>query len=182
MGIILNCLGPLNPRPAVEAKGRETPPTMQLAPLTYMMVRDPITGKTIKVKRKKFYDGRAYVCTFCKQSAHTYQFCPSRPTEPPEEEQIPFVERLLRSPQVKTAIFGGLTWSEALQRVTKEGERLNSGNPWLLDNGPGSALRKGLGFWKAIGASRSVLSWIGYGFEFRFVRQPKRLLFANSMS
>ena len=50
----------------------------------------------------------------------------------------------------------------------------------MESNDPGSDLRKALGTWKAIGASNSVLSWIGYGFEFRFIHPPKRFLFANS--
>ena len=131
---------------------------------------------------KKFFNGNGLVCKFCNQKAHTFEFCPSRPTEPPKEELVPFVENLLRMPMLKPKKLIGLNWEEALRLVTAEGERLNVGNPWLHDDGPGAALRKGLGFWKAIGASHSILSWIGYGFEFRFIRQPKRFLFVNIRS
>ena len=36
-----------------------------------------------------------------------------------------------------------------------------------------------LGYWKAIGASDSVISWIGYGVPMRFVKQPPYRVFPH---
>ena len=67
-----------------------------------------------------------------------------------------------------------------LQQVTLNGEVLNVGNPWRTDTRPFSALRRSLGFWKAIGADKSVLSWLAYGFQMRFAQQPQRKMFKNA--
>ena len=102
---------------------------MKLGPLMTRRVVDPRTGAAIEVKRKKFFNGNGLVCKFCNQKAHTYDFCPSRPTEPPKEELIPFVENLLKLPMLLPKRLIGLNWDEALRLVTAEGERLNIGNP-----------------------------------------------------
>lgn len=57
----------------------------------------------------------------------------------------------------------------------------NAGNPWEHDRRPFSALRRSLGYWKAIGADKSVLSWLAYGYQLRLVGPP-RMFFANSPS
>ena len=119
-------------------------------------------------------------CNFCKKKGHTLDFCPSLPTVPSDHERCYFVDRLLRIPRVEMKEFEGLSKEETIQRVTSMGNFLNQGNPWCNDDRPFSRLRKSLGFWKAIGANRSILSWISYGFQMRFARYPQRMMFSNS--
>ena len=41
-------------------------------------------------------------------------------------------------------------------------------------------MKKNLGFWKALGADKTVLSWIGYGVDVCFIATPAPVQFANS--
>jgi hypothetical protein len=107
-------------------------------------------------------------------------FCPSLPTTP--RETIPFVENLVNTPKWKLRMYEGLHLWEVLQTVETCGNELNTGNPWLEDKRPFSSLRKNLGFWKAIGADRSVLTWIAYGYQMRFAKQPRRMGFVNALN
>jgi hypothetical protein len=120
------------------------------------------------------------LCEFCQKIGHTLNFCPSLPTEPPTHKRIPFVESLLTSPKWKMKRYEGMRISDVLGTVVKEGIELNLGNPWESDQKPYSSLRKNLGFWKAIGADKSVLSWIAYGYQMRFVDTPHRAMFRNA--
>jgi len=117
---------------------------------------------------------------FCQKVGHHVGFCPSKPTTP--RQNIPFVESLLVTPKIKLQELEGLTWEETFDLVCKRGRELNKGNPWLGDPRPFSSLRKNLGFWKSIGADRTVLSWIAYGVQFRFEKEPRRKFFENPSS
>ena len=120
---------------------------------------------------KKWFKGSVMLCSFCKRKGHTRDFCPARPYEPPVCDVIPFVESVLASPRVKTNCFIGMSLEVAAAYILKEGTRLNIGNPWVGSDKIYDRLRAHLGFWKAIGASNSVISWIGYGVPTRFVRE-----------
>ena len=62
------------------------------------------------------------------------------------------------------------------------GDKINANNPWSSSIEPRDQLRARLGYWKAIGASREVLSWIAYGIEMRFEREPMHFEFKNHRS
>jgi hypothetical protein len=114
---------------------------------------------------------------FCAKVGHNVRFCPSLPTEP--EQKVDFVESLLNTPRLKLKRFEGLGWGEVASEVARLGGSLNEGNPWREDARPLSALRRQLGFWKIIGADKSVLSWLAYGFQMRFAREPGKMAFRN---
>jgi hypothetical protein len=67
----------------------------------------------------------------------------------------------------------------ALAWINKQGDMWNEGNPWAGSDKIYDRLRARLGHWKALGASNSVISWLGYGVPMKFVREPKHLAFPN---
>ena len=85
----------------------------------------------------------------------------------------------MNSPRHRALEFEGLSWEQAWDRVDTSGHELNTRNPWKDDTTAESHLRSKLGWWKAIGADRTVLSWIGYGVESRFVSPLPRVSFDN---
>ena len=106
--------------------------------------------------RKKLFKPKGWVCTFCKKvDNHTRDFCPLRESDPPDIE-IPFVINLLSMP--KEVCPSKLNWAQARAALDARGGELNKGNPWASSTAPVDALRKRLGFWKAIGANNSVIS------------------------
>ena len=107
-------------------------------------------------------------CEFCQRLEHTIQFCPSLPTRPDIPDRNEFIENILDSPRLRASEFEGLSWEQAWAKVDALGHEFNVGNPWKDDTTAESHLRSKLGWWKAIGADRTVLSWIGYGVESRF--------------
>ena len=118
-------------------------------------------------------------CSFCTKIGHTLAFCPLAPTVVGKDKVIPFVQKLLGLPRVKLQSFYGLTKEKALEVIIENGEKLNEGNPWAQSDKIYDRLRRELGYWKAMGANNSVLSWLGYGVPMRFIREPKHLAFPN---
>jgi hypothetical protein len=75
--------------------------------------------------------------------------------------------------------------AEALARLQRLGDQFNQGNPKLLPSvgkDHRNALRSQLGFWKAIGADSTVLSWIYYGFPHRQFKPAPRGTYKNAPS
>ena len=128
---------------------------------------------------KKWYTGRDEKCKFCAKKGHTVTSCPAKPYEPPKREQSKFVQNLLSMKTVKTNTFLGCAPEIAVARVLQEGERLNLRNPWKNSTKNYDSLRSKLGYWKAIGANNSVLSWLAYGVPAPFVREPPYYVFPN---
>ena len=116
----------------------------------------------------------------CGKKGHVLDFCPSRATRPRDEDRSTFVDMLVNSPRVRLDRYRGLSWEEAWERLFAYGSELNKGNPWCFETGPEFHLKKNLGFWKAIGADRTVMSWVGYGVDVHFCTPLSRLWFANS--
>ena len=86
----------------------------------------------------------------------------------------------MRLPTVKTNGFKGMTKEEALKVVRERGgETLNKGNPWVTSEKVYDRLRAKLGFWKALGANKSVISWLGYGIPMRFQTEPSYKAFKH---
>ena len=118
-------------------------------------------------------------CEFCQRKGHTIHFCPSLPTRPDIADRNEYIEKLMHSPRHQALDYEGLSWEQAWERADSLGQELNIGNPWQDDKTAESHLRSKLGWWKAIGADRTVLSWIGYGVESRFVTPLPRVAFDN---
>ena len=72
-----------------------------------------------------------------------------------------------------------MTKEQVLEVIIDKGGKLNEGNPWATSEKIYDRLRRELGYWKALGASNSVISWLGYGVPMRFVKEPKHLAFPN---
>jgi hypothetical protein len=68
---------------------------------------------------------------------------------------------------------------EVLVKIKARGREWNMNNPWKGSTRIFDRLRAKLGFWKALGASNSVISWLGYGVPMKFVREPKYKAFPN---
>jgi hypothetical protein len=65
----------------------------------------------------------------------------------------------------------------ALQRLVEMGSYLNSDNPYRNAPGPVNDLRRCLGFWKALGANDTVISWLRYGTPPLLYKEPQRYEF-----
>lgn len=131
---------------------------------------------------KKWFSGTHMQCSFCGQKTHENYCCPATPYVPPVRKRIPFVEKLLDNPRMRTNLFIDLEPHDVVEFVLTKGEEFNEGNPWEHSPMVYDGLRKRLGFWKAIGACNSVISWLGYGVPLRFVREPRHVAFQNHPS
>ena len=131
---------------------------------------------------KKMFEGSMLHCKFCNKFGHNIDFCPLKPTEPESSEKVDFVESLLNTKRAHVDEYKGLTLQQALDKLKMEGGRWNQGNAWEKSTEPSDDLRKHLGYWKAIGCNKSVLSWIAYGLPFRFFREPTNYMFPNHAS
>jgi hypothetical protein len=89
------------------------------------------------------------------------------------------VEKILALPRVKTNTFAGMDREEAFTIMEEKGTVWNEDNPWAGSEKIYDQLRARLGFWRAIGASDSVISWLGYGVPMKFIREPRYLVFDN---
>jgi hypothetical protein len=95
------------------------------------------------------------------------------------EDRCPFVEKILALPRVKTNAFAGMDREHAFTLMEERGRVWNADNPWVGSEKIYDQLRAKLGYWRAIGASDSVISWLGYGVPMKFVKEPKYLVFKN---
>ena len=72
-----------------------------------------------------------------------------------------------------------MSLTEAATRIQMEGARLNEGNPWEGSDKVFDQVRARLGYWRAIGASDAVISWLGYGVPMLFEKEPPYRVFPN---
>jgi hypothetical protein len=128
---------------------------------------------------KKWFSKQGLTCSFCLGKGHENYFCPAAPYRPEAKHRVPFVEKILNLKRVKTNRFLGLSWGETRAWIEKNGASWNEGNPWTGSEKIFDRLRAKLGYWRAIGASDSVISWLGYGVPVRFVQQPRHRAFKN---
>lgn len=133
-------------------------------------------------KHKKLFNPYGMRCGFCSKNGHTVSACASRPTTPLPAFRSEWADCLLASPQVDVMQFRGMSVTAAQEAVQTLGRRLNTGNPWSGSTHPRDALRGQLGFWKAIGANSTVLSWLAYGVPLRLVAEPPHYAFCNHAS
>lgn len=132
--------------------------------------------------QRKVFLAEGVSCRFCAKSGHDFEFCPLRPNEKPRDRQIAFVESLCTTPQVDVFSYRGKSLTEAQSMLEVLGSKLNSGNPWAHATERTKRLKASLGYWKALGANKTVLSFIAYGIPLRFAKQPERLSFRNHRS
>jgi hypothetical protein len=71
---------------------------------------------------------------------------------------------------------------QAARRHLELGRLANERNPWMGSMKRRDKLRRALGYWWAVGADATVLSWIGFGVRLRFEREPQRVCFPNHRS
>jgi hypothetical protein len=136
---------------------------------------------------KKNFSTRDKHCEYCEQVGHTASFCAKRPSNPMSNATLSadkqlYVQTLLDKPQISLDTFEKCDMSEAMAIVHSMGASLNAGNPWASSSEPRDQLRAKLGYWKAIGANREVISWIAYGIEMRFEAEPDHIEFKNHPS
>ena len=156
-------------------------------------LRDATGGR----KGYKQFDGTGMFCVFCKRKAHTIDFCPLKPVQGGTQSNE-WVEELLSAPKVQIETHQTNN-SDRLAEVTKWqelGSKLNQGNPWDQQTSEHvvsqqqqqqlmmrrDRLRNKLGYWKAMGADNTVLSWIAYGIRLEFSSEPAHLIFRNHRS
>ena len=108
------------------------------------------------------------------------KFLPEQSTIPRAEDRSPYVDSLINSARVRLDFYKGFSWEQVWEKLLMEGSRLNEGNPWKWEMAHEFHLKKNLGFWKALGADKTVLSWIGYGVDVCFIATPAPVQFANS--
>ena len=73
-------------------------------------------------------------------------------------------------------------WLDTLLTLVALGVLINSLNPWRESKTARDTLRSRLGFWYALGADSTVLSWIAYGIDLRFAKEPEHFGFPNHPS
>jgi hypothetical protein len=163
------CLTPTHSAPPPEGRGRP-----------------PNAKPVVFVQRKNTYDGTSMTCTFCNKKRHTAAFCPSRPTNPPPAKRCNWADNLIfKTPRVDPSIYMKDSLETALKRLHRLGDGFNQGNPTLTPfagKDHRNALRSQLGYWKAIGADATVLSWVYYGLPHRQFKPAPRGTYKNAAS
>jgi hypothetical protein len=120
-------------------------------------------------------------CTYCSKKGHKAYYCPATPNTDDKshtQEERKYATNLLAMPRRATP--------ETIETWLEEGNKLNADNPWNTQQDSRQShinrLRGQLGFWKAAGASRNVLSWLANGAQAKFERRPPRKAFKNTPS
>jgi hypothetical protein len=138
----------------------------------------PIMSR-INFPHKRNFETKELHCNFCERKGHQYEGCLARPTEPLEEERCGYFDRLIHTEKIDVLIYEGLSLAKAHEKFMKLGSILNGPNPMKDRTDNQSLLRSKIGFWKAMGADASVLSWIAYGLPFRTQTEPQSYWFPN---
>jgi hypothetical protein len=126
-------------------------------------------------------------CVRCKKRGHTVHGCPDKTQNTTEDStaEHAWVRALMNAPRVDITIANkGLTLAEGVAAWLARGEVFNRGNPWAKSTRREDALRRRLGYHKAMGMSSVHLGWIGFGVPLEFVQDhaPRPLAFRNHKS
>ena len=118
----------------------------------------------INNKKKKFKE-KPVKCNFCQKKGHEARFCPLTPTKDKGVGVCKWAAKPMPLSDVDVASYGAIGWEQATEALLALGgallalgKTLNEGNPWASTFKPVATPMKKLGKWKAIGASKSVLS------------------------
>ena len=116
-------------------------------------------------------------CTCCNTHGHHCTVCHLLPSEPEVKEEC--VEQMIRSQRINTHEKCPATNhpTKNVKLFLKFGKHLNKTNPYRDSTTYENKLRSKPGHWKALGAPKSVTSWIGYGIQIRTaINVPKAKL------
>jgi hypothetical protein len=130
---------------------------------------------------KKNYHGYSQPCEYCSQTGHSAEFCAKKSTfsTTATEKERKLVERLTSLPRTDIAVFSGLTLPQATAKINELASDFNKDNPWADSDSPRDKLRAKLGYWKAIGATNEIISWIAYGIKLNMEHEPGNFEFKN---
>ena len=150
---------------------------------TSKAITDLIPTKIQNKKRRK-----EWTCKYCQQKGHFAEFCAKKPNTEFEsdhtltEEEKAFIKALLanNTPTIRQE----KSIEEKIQQWAQQGEELNKNNPWLTVPSASHVqrVRSHLGYWKAAGCSKTVLSWLAAGIKTTFENEPPRLAFRPTQS
>lgn len=137
-------------------------------------------------------------CTYCKREGHQTAACCGKGSPrvdskknctPSDRSKAAFVDKLCGELHTEKAFWTEwrekhkhLHRSKFLAAAKAEIERkvaLAGENPWEDEPGLPNALRRHLAAWAAIGASRTVISWLASGYLCKWVHTPEPVSFAN---
>ena len=123
-------------------------------------------------------------CGYCTQIGHNAAFCSKRPSERNANNacEQEYVDELMSTPRVDISKFSGMSIENAMKEIHTHAETLNKNNPWKGSSFPRNKLRAKLGYWKAIGATDEVISWIANGISLRMEHEPQHYEFKNHKS
>jgi hypothetical protein len=128
------------------------------------------------LRGKQAFDPERLRCVFCLKVGHVVGFCPLRPTKPEQGQENAFADGLISSKRVSAGD------ACSLQAWLELGAKLNAENPWGASASALDKVRGKLGYWKALGADATVLSWLAYGIPLRFHTEPPKMFFKNHRS
>jgi ribonuclease HI len=139
-----------------------------------------ILTKTQAKKRRETWS-----CTYCQQKGHLAEFCAKKPnlefrTDPNlSQKEKQFIERLLADDDKSSKHEEKTDRGEKIEQWKQRGTELNKNNPWAETKEASHVqrVRSKLGFWKAAGCSKTVLTWLAAGIKTKFEREPPRLAF-----
>ena len=150
------------------------------------LARTPLRCLALQAKKKYQASHASEQCNFCKKKGHTESACPSTPTPIPQSftaSQREFAQRLLSGARVEIEKeYKGMSWKEARQKVEELSAKFNAGNPWADSQDTRDRLRSKAGWWKAIGADETVMSWILCGARLPQIERAWPLEFKNHPS
>lgn len=119
------------------------------------------------------------VCSFCSKKGHSVAACPLSSadyTSPPGH----VLSALLTQDLPPIRVPEKFTLAAVTAEFIEHGTALNADNPFAdRPNTSVHALPKRLGFWKAIRTPRSILTWLAFGYQLRFIAPPPMVGFDN---
>jgi transcription elongation factor Elf1 len=159
------------------------PSSLRFAKSLTRLMKSKFRGRKGK---KIFSDERLWslACERCNTRGHTIDMCINRQSDKCEfeigSESDKWVRKLIDKPLFQLErLTSEKSWLEVEMIIEREGAIHNDGNPWMNSSLRRDMLRKNLGYWYVIGANATVLSWLGYGVQMRFLTEPDSYAFNN---
>jgi hypothetical protein len=143
----------------------------------------PTKLSSLFAKSRKLFEPAGRQCEFCAKRGHDVSFCPLKQTVPSDEDKCKFADALIAGSMLDAKkAYAELGLEGAVEAFLSRGAQLNAGNPRAGSSSVRDALSSRLGYWAALGAGRSVLSWVAYGLPLRMVCEPHHWQFPNHPS
>jgi hypothetical protein len=143
-----------------------------------VMQSSSLSSFTSTLIGKKMFEKHTRSCHFCKRKGHGRKSCIIAPAAeivlehegmtPLQRRKQQFVIKLLSLPSAGGPSDSDIDMAHGLrlkyvQWIIERGTRANEDNPWKDSTKRRDKLRKALGYWWAIGADKTLISWIGFG-------------------